>query len=102
MIRLRLTREARNDLRDIRLYSIRDFGRDVANAFLRRLAKTVRQLQEQPRLSEPAIDISANARIFRHRTHRIVNRLTDHEVTITMVVHQARDLAVLMERLRLQ
>ena len=102
MTRLRLTREARNDLADIRRYSLREFGREVADAYLRGLERTFRRLKVNPGLGEPAADIAEDARIYSHRHHRIVNRLSEGEITIAMIVHHARDLAVLIERLKLQ
>jgi toxin ParE1/3/4 len=102
MIRLRLSEGAREDLRDIRRYSVATFGREVADAYLRGFAKVFRLLQQQPQLGEAQPKIGESARVYKYRRHRIVYRATDTEVMILIIAHQARDLVALTQTLRMQ
>jgi len=89
--RLRLSPAARADLVDIRRYSIREFGGEVADAYLRGFNQAFALLREQSLVGPGQPDLGERVRCLSHRRHRIFYEATDDGVLIIRVVHHARN-----------
>jgi toxin ParE1/3/4 len=90
--RLRLAASARDDLREIRIYSKSAFGARVAREYLDGLRAIFTFLRERPLIGTAEEDLGALVRGYTYRAHRIYYRADDEEVLIGRIVHHARDI----------
>lgn len=91
MVRLRLSSAARADLVGIRHYSFREFGGDVADAYLRGFNQAFTLLREQPMVGPGQPDLGERVRCLTHRRHRIFYEAADDGVLIIRIIHHARN-----------
>jgi toxin ParE1/3/4 len=90
MSRLKLGATARADLANIRRYSIREFGPDVADAYFRGFGKAFDMLRSHPFAGQARPAIASDARSLTHRQHRILYRIEDDQVVVVRVLHHAQ------------
>lgn len=91
MARLRLSPAARADLVEIRRYSIREFGSEVADAYLRGFNMAFALLRERPLVGPGRPELGERVRCLIHRRHRIFYESADEGVFIIRIVHHARN-----------
>lgn len=83
----RLTRQAEDDLIDIFLYSIEQFGPQQAARYKEELKSCFALLATRPRMGRPAATIAEGVRRHEHRSHVILYELQDDLVLILAVIH---------------
>lgn len=87
-----LSRRAQLNLKAIHAFSIEQFGKRVANQYLRKLRDRMRQLTDNPGLGTARPDIKAGYRSVLEGSHIIYYTILDEElVGIIDVLHQAMD-----------
>jgi toxin ParE1/3/4 len=91
MTRLRLSQSARDDLLEIRLFGVENFGA-AADPYFRRFREVFGLLREHPRAGAVQDDLGRDVRCFTHRRHPIFHRSTTEGVKILRIVHHARDI----------
>ena len=91
MARLRLSEAARNDLTEIRAYSLKEFGADVADAYFRGFSQSFALLRERPHAGAMQTDMQGSIRCLVHRRHRIFYLVDDDLVLIVRIIHHARN-----------
>jgi len=97
-MRITWSRPALANLEDIHDY----IGRDApgsADRFLQRLVAAVEPLTDQPRMGRIVPEGNGRHREIFVDPYRIIYRVEPHEIYIVTVVHGARNLAALWERL---
>lgn len=92
MTRLRISRDAQADLRDIRSYSKASFGVAVARAYLDGLSAVFGTQRERPMIGVAREDLGSGVRAIGYRTHRIHYEVAGDVVGILRVLHHARDI----------
>lgn len=82
--------EARKDLTDIRRFSVKRWGRDVAKRYLADLQDAARTIADNPDRTKP---FRGPYRLFRVRSHVLVSRNDDDNdrIVIVRVLHSAMD-----------
>jgi toxin ParE1/3/4 len=96
--RLRLAPAAREDLRDIRIYSKAAFGAKVARDYLEGLRAVFALLRDRPLAGMAEDDLGEGIRGFAYRSHRLYYRVALDGVLIVRILHHARDVMRAMER----
>lgn len=91
MARVRLTEAARDDLRDIRVYSKAAHGTTATRAYLLGLRATFTMLGDHPLAGAEAVELAAELRSFAYRSHRIYYRPDVQGIVILRILHLARD-----------
>jgi len=91
MRRVKLSAAARADLSEIQRYSIREFGLEVANAYLRGMNGAFALLAEHPFAGALETDLGDAIRCLRHKRHRIYYRVVKDEIAVMRIIHHARD-----------
>lgn len=91
MTKVRVTAEARDDIRSIRIYSKRIWGVAVAKDCMAGLRRTFGMLGENPFAGALEEQLSGDIRAFTYRSHRLFYRVIDREVEIVRILHYARD-----------
>jgi toxin ParE1/3/4 len=91
MLRLKLGAIARADLANIRRYSVREFGPDVADAYFRGFGKAFDLLRSRPYAGQARPAIASDARSLTHRQHRILYRIEGDRIVIVRVQHHAQE-----------
>jgi plasmid stabilization system protein ParE len=97
-MRITWSEPALANLEDIHEY----IGRDApgsADRFLQRLVASVDPLTNQPRMGRVVPEGDGRHREILVDPYRIIYRVEPHEIYVVTVVHGARDLAALWERL---
>jgi toxin ParE1/3/4 len=89
--RLDIQAAARNDLRDIYLYSVDEFGQRTAEAYLNGLRKRFDLLSGEPLIGVVYPDIVPEMRVFGYRSHRIFYRVEPKALLVVRVLHKMRD-----------
>jgi toxin ParE1/3/4 len=88
--RLRFLATAKADLISIRLYSNREFGDDVADAYFRGFNKVFLLLREHPNAGAAKPELGKGIRCLVHRRHRIFYNVNDDLVLIRRIIHHAQ------------
>ena len=91
MKRLRLSRMARTDLRDIWSYSADRWGRPQANSYLDAIRTTITGLRDDSTPSRPAEDVLPTCRKVAIGRHVVFFRIGDDAVDVLRVLHQRMD-----------
>ena len=91
MANYRLSRDARQDIKDIAGYSLENFGRAVAIRYRDSLFATFGRLTEYPQMGGDFSHIRPNSRRLAHESHVIYYRITDSGVFIQRILHAAQD-----------
>jgi toxin ParE1/3/4 len=82
---------ARRDLREIWLYSFRQWGAQQADRYLQELDRGFRTLLEFPDLGAPFDHISAGYRMLHVSRHLLFYRSHRSRIEIVRVLHEAMD-----------
>lgn len=91
MAEVRLSRAARADLVDIRLYSLDQFDAETADAYFLGFDAAFDLLAAHPLASPTVPELGAGLRCLTHRRHRIFYRAEDGAVLIVRILHHARE-----------
>jgi len=89
MADLDLSPAARADMLDIRVYSVDQFGVDVADGYFLGFDAVFALLREHPLAGSVRNDLGAGIRCLIHRRHRIFYYVQDDTVVIVRIVHHA-------------
>jgi len=88
---VRLRAAAAADLTDILHYSIRSFGAEVAEDYVRSFERAFRLLREHPEAGAFRIGIAPPIRCLSHRRHRIYYDIEEGTVWVVRILHHAVD-----------
>lgn len=91
MTKLRIAAAARDDLRDIRVYSKSVFGAAKAHEYLLGLRTCFTRLRDRPLMGVAEKRLGSSMRSFSYKTHRIYFQSADGEVLIVRILHHARN-----------
>ena len=100
MPRARIAPAARDDLRDIRLYSKSAFGSVTARAYMLGLRDVLALAATKPLMRIAESDLGADMRSFAYRSHRIYYRLDQAGILVVRILHHARDIPRAMDDVR--
>jgi toxin ParE1/3/4 len=89
MAELDLSPAARADLVDIRLYSIKQFGANVADAYFHGFDEAFALLRQHPKVGPEQKGLGQEIRCLVHRRHRIFYQIEDNLVVIVRILHHA-------------
>ena len=90
MISLRLSSAARDDLIDIRLYGLDEFGGSVAGEYLRGFETAFDRLRDYPKLASVMPELGDGVRCLIYWRHRILYEIDGETLIVLRVVHSAR------------
>jgi len=96
--RLRIASAARDDLRDIRIYSKSAFGAQAARRYLDGLGAVFATLREHPLIGAAQDELGEGLPGFAYRSHRVYYRADGDDVLIVRILHHARDAMRALER----
>ena len=94
MPRVRLAPAARDDLRDIRIYSKAAFGPLAARAYLNGLRGVFELLIDHPSVGVAERDLGADIRSHGFRSHRIYYLVGPDGVRVIRILHHTRDVSL--------
>lgn len=92
MAELDLSPEARQDLVEIRIYSLEKFGPDTADAYFLGFDQAFDRLSQHPHVGVPKPEMGLGVRCLVHRRHRIFYIIEGDVVVIVRIIHHARDI----------
>jgi toxin ParE1/3/4 len=87
-----LTSRAREDLRDIQLYGIRQWGEDQADAYEADIMQALDTLERNPRVGRVRDDLRRGLRSYPVRRHVIVYQIDEEAIVVLRIVHASMDL----------
>ncbi|MBD9643748.1 MULTISPECIES: type II toxin-antitoxin system RelE/ParE family toxin [Pantoea] len=91
MANYQLTDEARQDLVDIRRFTMQNWGDAQSKIYLRRLQETLRTLAEMPTLGKSrALDVAEGVLSFPYVSHMVYYQPGQKGIIILAVLHQSR------------
>ena len=90
-MRLELSRKAQADLDDIRDYSVEQFGRMRAAAYLDAIEQTFRRIIDHPEIGTMRSDLGGRLRSLPCGSHRVYYDLLDEVAVVRRVLHKAMD-----------
>ncbi len=91
MAKVELSRAARSDLHGVQLYSVENFGNDVAARYLADLQQALTRLVDFPKLGAPAVELKRGTRFLPCRQHRIFYSIRGESIVIARILHQSMD-----------
>jgi toxin ParE1/3/4 len=91
MLEILIRPRAREDLKAIWRYSLRQWGERQADSYLEQLDRGVRSLADFPELGVPCDQIRAGYRKLHVHRHLIFYRRDDRRIEIVRVLHEATD-----------
>lgn len=87
-----LTQAAKNDLREIALFTQRRWGKDQRNAYLKQLDDTFWLLAENPDIGKSCDEIRQSYRKFPQGSHMIFfQQICSHQIKIVRILHKSMD-----------
>ncbi len=98
MAELDLSPAARADLFEIRVYSVDQFGGEVADSYFLGFDAAFALLREHPMAGAARADLGNGIRCLIHRRHRIFYHIVGDTVLIVRVVHHAKDARKALKR----
>lgn len=87
----RLYPKAINDLEDIYLYSVREFGLQRTEDYILAIETSFQYLANDPLISRKCDYIHQNLRAFNVGSHVIFLKITDYGIAVIRVLHQSMD-----------
>ncbi|MGH2530689.1 MAG: type II toxin-antitoxin system RelE/ParE family toxin [Thermomicrobiales bacterium] len=90
--RLRLTQEARDDLRDLLQYTLETWGRKQRDSYRALVLRTLRDLATFPGLGRKRAELGADLRSFPVGQHVVIYWLNDEELIVTRIMHSRMDI----------
>ena len=88
MTRYELTPLARFDMREIWAYSTRQWGRRVADTYIRDLNATIESVAQDPCLGVSAEDVRPEYRRHVFRSHVIFYTVSESGIVVVRILHQ--------------
>ncbi|MCC6756167.1 MAG: type II toxin-antitoxin system RelE/ParE family toxin [Solirubrobacterales bacterium] len=92
-----LAPEARSDLRDILLYTAKQWGKPQQRVYREQLDAAFARIAGFPNLGIPRSDLDQGIRTYRVGQHVVIYQHTATEVLIVRILHARRDLAAEFE-----
>jgi toxin ParE1/3/4 len=89
--KLRLSPEARADVREIRRYTAKQWGLRQRDRYAARLHQALGSLLDYPERGRPREELYAGCRSLLVEQHVIYYYLTDDEVVVDRVLHSSQD-----------
>ena len=93
MPKVKLSREARADLRDIYNYTYQTWGRAQADKYVEMIEKGCHLLVKHPTLGKPQDEFFPGLRKYPIGKHYIFYRATGKGIEVIRVLHQAMDIS---------
>lgn len=90
MYSLKLTKDARSDLSDIRRYMIKQFGESQYQTYRSRLETGLQHLTGHPEIGFEVDELEAGYRCFAVQHHRIFYRIDKKVVWVVAILHESR------------
>lgn len=92
---VRLTPDARRDVRDILRRTLRTWGQSQHDVYAERLQESLRRLSQFPEIGHARQDLPTGLRRYLSGEHVIYYRIDDAAVTVTRILHRRMSTAVL-------
>ena len=86
-------------VKEIYKYSVRNFGRDVADQYIDDLTKAEDKLVQNPFLGRIRPEFSLQYRILSVRNHYIAYQIIEQEIFILTIEHHSRDIPGMLDDL---
>jgi toxin ParE1/3/4 len=90
--KVRITPRALEDLKTIGRYTLRQWGREQRDTYLRGVDRRITWLADHPALGRRRTDIAPGYRCFAHEAHLIFYLIREGGIDIIGVPHQAMDI----------
>ncbi len=90
--RVRLTRRALSDLREIEQFSVKEWGRKTARLYLDEIQAALGRLQENPDILRLEPDFAPGLFFYRVKRHFLVCDYRDDLLIVLTVIHTSMDL----------
>lgn len=91
MAAYKLTEEAQRDLREIRSYTLKNFGEQQSRDYLVRLRQALENLAEMPSMGQKReTELGPGVRSFPCVSHMIYYTSTHDGIVVMAVLHQSR------------
>jgi toxin ParE1/3/4 len=97
--RIRLSREADQDLADIGLYTRREWGREQYAHYSAALRRALRSVRDHPHLGQARDDLFPGCRGFNVEQHVIYYKPEPGEIVVLRILHSRQDPAGKVEEL---
>ncbi len=81
---------AKQDLKLIRVFTVKKWGRHQASKYLMDLRKTIQLLNQNPLLGIKKLDVHDRAYGFVYKSHIIYYQFDNDSIVIAGVLHQSR------------
>ena len=81
---------AKQDLKLIRIFTVKKWGRNQASKYLMDLSKTIQLMRQNPLLGTQKQDIHDRAYGFVYKSHMIYYQFDNDCIVIAGVLHQSR------------
>ena len=91
MRRLKLSKNADDDLNDILAYGSAAFGDEVTRQYFFGFDEALKMLREYPELAPRAWYLEGNIRCWSYRRHRIFYRYDDDMLYVGRILHQSME-----------
>lgn len=88
---------ARNDLKSIRLYTIKKYGLSQSHYYRQRLISCIENLSENPRIGRDVMGVGHNIRRFEIEKHIVFYKVDVNAITIIRILHQSIDFLQALE-----
>jgi toxin ParE1/3/4 len=89
--RVRLTTEARYDLRDLLQYTLERWGHEQRDTYRARIQHTLSTLARHPELGRSRDEILPHLRSYAMDSHLIFYLVSEKEIVVLRIMHSAKD-----------
>ena len=90
-MRINATDTAKQDLEDIKLYSVENFGDTQAVRYARALSDAMDIIAEHPNIGIRCDSVSAGLRRYECMSHTIYYRIAEQAIRVVRVLHKGMD-----------
>jgi toxin ParE1/3/4 len=84
-----ISEEVENDLVNVFVYSLENFGEQIANNYLQDLKSLFKSLADNPKIGKSLFDLEYQ--VFFFRDYVIFYKIQDTDLKIIRIIHSSRD-----------
>lgn len=86
-MRPELSRSAQRDIDALHSYGLQNFGKTVADDYVRRLLDLLDLLAPNPRMARERSELKAGLRLLNYRSHMLAYRINSRGIKILRILH---------------
>jgi len=91
-LKLKISKSAKNDLRDIAQYTFINYGKQRVDTYLQALYDAMELLIKNPKIGHSRNDLLQSYEVLNVDSHLLIFIVKNENITIARILHKSRDI----------